>query len=139
MANDPMRIRAHLAAQRRQLRQLDLVEQAEELLRRHYRDRLIAELLEAERELLDARRHQSTLLGGPELAHLVLAEEYLGAVGKRVATLKRRSAEEQHAVKQARKLFASRRNALLRNITQLRLLQRRSYRSEPSPQARRAS
>jgi hypothetical protein len=133
MPTDPMRIRAHLAAQRRLVRQLDLIEEAEELLRGYCQQILVADLVKAHEELREARYSHRTLLGGDELARLVLAEDHLRTVQKRVTMLTRRGSEERFAAAQARTLYTTRRALLMRNITQLQLLQRRTHTTESSP------
>jgi hypothetical protein len=132
MPTDPMRIREHLAAQRRHVHQLDLIEQAEVLLRAFCQQVLTAELDEAQQQLQHARRFHAALQGGDELARLLLVEEHLRATQKRVATLIRRSSEERYAAEQARALYSTRRTQILRNIKQLQLLQRRTHSTEPS-------
>jgi hypothetical protein len=126
MPEDRMRLRAHLAHQWRHLQQLDTIEQAEDVVRRHYDQLLMEELIHAQQQLRDERRDVRVLQSGDQLARLLAAEESLRAVQKLVATLQRRSAVQGFASQQARRQHVAQRKTILRNINQLHLLLRRN-------------
>jgi hypothetical protein len=93
-----------------------------------------AETVEAQQQLEHARRSFGSVVGGDELARLMLAEEHLHTIQVRVARLMRRRDEEQYAAAKARAEYSLRRVLLLRNIRQLQLLHRRTRRAESTRQ-----
>jgi hypothetical protein len=126
MPEDRMRLRAHLAHQRRHLQRLETIELAEDVVRHHYDQLLTQELLHAQQQLRDERRDVHVLQSGDDLSRLLLAEEQLRAAQKLVANLQRRSAVQGYASLQARKQYVAQRRAIMRNIHHLQLLLGRS-------------
>jgi hypothetical protein len=123
---------AQLAALTRDLRELDIIEQAEHVMRRHYQELLLTALEDIHLEMkqaqqdLGAARH----CGNPK-SDTVLAENRLNAIQVRAAAVIRHSRHEEQVAKHVLSVYAAQRADLQRQISGLKRLVRR-IQSTPS-------
>ncbi len=122
MAPDAPRLRARLADQLGSLRQLEVVESAERLVRRYRRQLLSNELGDLRGRLTQAQRHLAAARNGSNPTIIALAEERVCALLRETIAIQRHVDEEDRAFRRAQCTFLADRAELVEQIDRLQRL-----------------
>jgi hypothetical protein len=126
MREDLAQRQMQLAAIRRDLCELDLIEQAEHVMRRHYQELLLSVLEEIQQELKQAQQDLDTALSdGKPKSDIELAEDRLDAIQVRASAVMRHGRHEERVAKHVESVYAASRADLLRQISALKRVIRR--------------
>lgn len=131
MASEDPRLREQLAQHERALRELEVVEDAEQVIRSHHRGLLTEELAAIGRELVDAQRCLAAAMrSGDDPYRISTANEQVCAIERTARVLQQFAREHDVACTRARAAYLAKRRRTLQTI---RGLQRRILRTLQPP------
>ena len=122
MPRDVTRFSAQLAQHMNDLSQLEVVEAAEDVVRRRHLQLLNSELAGLTDDLAVAQRHLSAARKGDDLAYIINTEEQVCGILRQTTIMQRQAGEHIRAFKHARDVYLTRRDWLVARIDQLRRL-----------------
>ena len=122
MPTDDCHLRGHLAQQERILRELEVVEAAEHVLRSHYRGLLTEELAALGRELADARRQLAAIRQSGDPSRVAIAHSQVCAVENTTRILGQLKHEHEQACTRARTTYLAAQRQVLDIIRGLHCL-----------------
>jgi hypothetical protein len=122
MPSDIARLSAQLAQHLHDLSQLEVVEAAEDVVRRRHLQLLASELAELGEDLAAARRLLDLARQGDDLASIINAEEQVCGILRHTTVLQRQTGEHTRSFKHAHDAYLTRRHWLVDRIDQLRRL-----------------
>jgi len=122
MQPDAVRLRAQLAQHLDALYRLQVVEAAEDTVRRWHLQLLSGELEDLQDELVQAQRQLATARNGSELSRIIEAEEQVCGILRQTTILQRHAGEHIRASNRAHGVYLSQRDQLVDRIDQLRRL-----------------
>ena len=120
MPPDAVRLRAQLAQHLDALYRLQVVEAAEDMVRRCHLLLLSSQLEELQEELVQAQRHLATARNGNELSLIIEAEELVCEILRQTTILQRHAGEHIRACNRTHSVYLAQRDRLVDRIDQLR-------------------
>lgn len=113
---DAGRLRAQLAHHLDDLHRLEVIEAAEDVVRRRLLQMLTSELAGLRDELADARQQLGTARRGGDLAVVIEAEERVGAILRETTILQRQTGKHIRATRRAQAEYLGQHGRLMQRI-----------------------
>lgn len=122
MPRDAVRLRARLARHLDDLYRLQVIEAAEEVVRRRHLQTLASQLAGLCDDLARTRQHLDTARNSSDLRQIVEAEERVCETLRQTTVMQRQTGEDIRAAKRAHNAYLAQRRRLIARIDQLRRL-----------------